>query len=304
MKKALAISLATAGLLLAQGGAATYAQTPIVQGQTAKVTASALNVRTMPSVQGQILGKLPQHTTITVNGMINGWAKISYQGKTAYVNAQYIQPTTQAVQALTMQAFVTAPELNVRTQPSINGAIIGKLPKGAAVTIKQKYTNGWLQIAYNGKVAYINGAYVTTTKPSTTVPTKPTTSTSQLSAYELKVVELTNVERQKAGLNVLQIDTNLSKVARLKSEDMLKNNYFSHTSPTYGSPFDMMRANGITYRAAGENIAMGQRTPEEVVKAWMNSPGHRANILNNSFTHIGVGYVGEKNIWTQQFIGK
>ncbi|MOA18351.1 Cysteine-rich secretory protein family protein [compost metagenome] len=83
---------------------------------------------------------------------------------------------------------------------------------------------------------------------------------------------------------------------------MRTNNYFSHTSPTYGSPFDMMKSFGITYNAAGENIAMGQKTPEEVMKAWMNSPGHKANILNANFNYIGVGY--DNNYWVQEFIGK
>ncbi|HEY4552384.1 MAG TPA: CAP domain-containing protein, partial [Bacillaceae bacterium] len=106
------------------------------------------------------------------------------------------------------------------------------------------------------------------------------------------------------GLAPLKVDLELSKVAREKSRDMSVNKYFDHNSPTYGSPFDMMKKFGITYRSAGENIAYGQRTPEEVVKAWMNSSGHRANILNSSFTHIGVGYVAEGNYWTQQFIGK
>jgi uncharacterized YkwD family protein len=100
------------------------------------------------------------------------------------------------------------------------------------------------------------------------------------------------------------MDTALSNVARKKSEDMKAKNYFSHTSPTYGSPFDMMKQFGISYKAAGENIAMGQRTPQEVVTAWMNSPGHRANILNANFTHLGVGYVASGNYWTQMFIGK
>ena len=72
---------------------------------------------------------------------------------------------------------------------------------------------------------------------------------------------------------------------------MQTKNYFSHTSPTYGSPFDMMKAYGISYKSAGENIAMGQRSPEEVVQAWMNSQGHRENIMNPNFTHIGVGHV-------------
>jgi uncharacterized YkwD family protein len=125
-----------------------------------------------------------------------------------------------------------------------------------------------------------------------------------LSQYEQRVVELTNVERAKNGLPALKADTALSKVAKAKSQDMYNKNYFSHTSPTYGSPFDMMKQFGISYRTAGENIAMGQRTPEEVVKAWMDSPGHRANILNNTYTHIGVGYVEGKNVWTQMFISK
>ncbi|WP_174615940.1 CAP domain-containing protein [Virgibacillus ihumii] len=126
----------------------------------------------------------------------------------------------------------------------------------------------------------------------------------QLSQYEKKVVELTNQERTERGLEPLEISTELSKVAREKSRDMAENNYFSHNSPTYGSPFDMMKQFGITYKTAGENIARGQQTPQEVVNGWMNSEGHRANILNESFTHIGVGYVENGNYWTQQFIGK
>ena len=80
--------------------------------------------------------------------------------------------------------------------------------------------------------------------------------------------------------------------------------YFSHTSPTYGTPFQMMKNFGITYRTAGENIARGQISPKAVVDAWMNSSGHRANILNSSFTHIGVGYAENGRYWTQMFIGK
>lgn len=125
-----------------------------------------------------------------------------------------------------------------------------------------------------------------------------------LNAFEQQVVDLTNQERAKQGLAPLKVDIELSKVAREKSKDMAINNYFSHTSPTYGSPFDMMKKFGISYTAAGENIAKGQRSPQEVVNAWMNSSGHRANILNPNFTHIGVGFVDQGYIWTQQFIKK
>ena len=121
-------------------------------------------------------------------------------------------------------------------------------------------------------------------------------------SYEREVVRLVNKERTQRGLKELTYDWQLSRVARYKSQDMSDNNYFSHTSPTYGSPFEMMKSFGISYRSAGENIAKGQATPEAVVNAWMNSSGHRANILSTSFTKIGVGYVAKGKYWTQMFI--
>ncbi|MCA1027284.1 CAP domain-containing protein [Cytobacillus kochii] len=129
-------------------------------------------------------------------------------------------------------------------------------------------------------------------------------ASSEVSAYEQQVLDLTNKERANAGLPALKLDVELSKVAREKSRDMQAKGYFDHNSPTYGSPFDMMKQFGISYTSAGENIAQGQQTPEEVVQAWMNSQGHRENILNSSYTHLGVGYVENGNYWTQMFIGK
>lgn len=123
-------------------------------------------------------------------------------------------------------------------------------------------------------------------------------------AYEQEVVRLVNAERAKNGLSSLTHNWELSRVARYKSQDMKDNGYFSHQSPTYGSPFQMMKSFGISYRTAGENIAKGQATPQAVVNAWMNSAGHRANILNSSFTEIGVGYVASGRYWTQMFVGK
>ncbi|MFA5577443.1 MAG: CAP domain-containing protein [Tissierellaceae bacterium] len=132
----------------------------------------------------------------------------------------------------------------------------------------------------------------------------PSPSISGLSAIEAEVVRLVNVERQKEGLRPLEASLELSNVARKKSEDMGKNNYFNHNSPTYGSPFDMMKSFGIKYGTAGENIAKGQLSAQSVVRAWMNSSGHRANIMNSSFTKIGVGYYQTSNgtnYWTQMF---
>lgn len=134
--------------------------------------------------------------------------------------------------------------------------------------------------------------------------TENNNSSNSVSAFEKKVVELVNVQRKANGLQPLKLNTSLSNVARYKSEDMKNKNYFSHTSPTYGSPFDMLKQFNISYRTAGENIAKGQKTPEAVVNAWMNSEGHRKNILNKNFTEIGVGYVsGSSTYWTQLFIG-
>lgn len=127
---------------------------------------------------------------------------------------------------------------------------------------------------------------------------------STVTSYEQEVIRLVNEHRAQNGLTPLTYDWELSRVARYKSQDMKDNKYFSHTSPVYGSPFQMIRNFGISYRSAGENIAKGQSTPQAVVTAWMNSSGHRANILNASFTHIGVGYVASGNYWTQMFIGK
>jgi len=122
---------------------------------------------------------------------------------------------------------------------------------------------------------------------------------------ENEVIKLVNAERSKRGLQTLTANWEVSRVARYKSQDMAKKGYFSHTSPTYGSPFAMMESFGIKYSAAGENIAKGQRTPQEVMNAWMNSAGHRSNILSPSYTQIGVGVAKDsagRYYWTQMFI--
>ena len=126
---------------------------------------------------------------------------------------------------------------------------------------------------------------------------------STVSSYESEVIRLVNEARVKNGLKPLTANWELSRVARYKSQDMVDNRYFSHTSPTYGPPFQMIRAFGLSFRTAGENIAYGQRSPQAVVNAWINSSGHRANILNASYTQIGVGYVANGHYWTQMFIG-
>lgn len=140
---------------------------------------------------------------------------------------------------------------------------------------------------------------------TTAKPAENSGQTSNINSEATEVIRLVNIERSKNGLAPLKANGELSKVATVKAQDMIDKNYFDHTSPTYGSPFDMMKKFGINYTAAGENIAYGQKTPAEVMNAWMNSPGHRANILNSNFTEIGVGVAKDKNgtpYWVQMFI--
>lgn len=135
------------------------------------------------------------------------------------------------------------------------------------------------------------------------VPTKPSAPAStEKSAFASRVVDLVNKERAKAGLKALAVNDALTVMALDKAKDMSSNNYFDHNSPTYGSPFDMMKKYGISYSYAGENIAKGQRTPEEVMNSWMNSEGHRKNIMSPNFTMIGVGYYN--GYWVQEFISQ
>jgi uncharacterized YkwD family protein len=149
-------------------------------------------------------------------------------------------------------------------------------------------------IIWSGLVLNIPGSsYYSPSNP------KPTVSTTSVTSYATQVVSLVNKERANAGLSSLASDSALTSMALVKAKDMYNNNYFSHTSPTYGSPFAMMTAFGIKYSYAGENIAKGQRTPQEVMTAWMNSAGHRQNILSPNFAKIGVAYYNGE--WVQEF---
>jgi uncharacterized YkwD family protein len=141
--------------------------------------------------------------------------------------------------------------------------------------------------------------------PRPMIPAPPAPPSTGLPAEETKMVNLVNQERMKQGVKPLGVNMVLVSLARNKSRDMVAKNYFSHTSPTYGSPFDMMRNAGVSFKTAGENIA-GAATTESAHQSLMNSQGHRANILNSAFSQIGIGIAPGSmygNIFTQMFIG-
>lgn len=188
-----------------------------------------------------------------------------------------------------------------------------KLPGCGTAAVPSQSSGGANETASNGTATASNGKETVPSSSGSNSQSVPpagqndTTVAENQNAdsldFEEQVVALVNEQRAANGLNPLTLSTELSNVARTKSQDMHDHHYFAHESPTYGSPFDMLSSFGISYRAAGENIAMGYATPEAVMNAWMNSSGHRANILNASYTQIGVGYVADGNYWTQEFIG-
>ena len=136
--------------------------------------------------------------------------------------------------------------------------------------------------------------------------TSSSTETSNMNSDEKEEFDLINKQRTNNGLAALKNDSEVQRVARIKAQDMVDNNYFSHTSPTYGSPFDMLKSFKISYKTAGENIA-GNSSNSSAVTAWMNSSGHKANILNSNFNYTGIGVVSSPKygkMYVQLFIGK
>lgn len=220
--------------------------------------------------------------------------------------------------------IVTASALNVRTGPGTNFKSIGLVYKNEYVRVFAK-VGDWYVIQTEGDlIGAVSTKYVrkvTTNSNNTgtnnTSNSKPTPSTSsnqnnnsstnyQITSEEQELLNLINEQRKAYGLSALKMDVELQKVAKLKAQDLVKNNYFSHNSPTYGSPFDMMKSFGITYKAAGENIA-GNSTLKGAVTAWMNSQGHRDNILSNAYNYTGIGVVDSPiygKVMVQMFIGR
>ncbi len=146
-----------------------------------------------------------------------------------------------------------------------------------------------------------------TASPTATPTAAPTAATSSESAMEQEVLALVNEVRAENGLSALTWAEDIAEIARAHSADMINRSFFSHTNPDGESPFDRLKSNGISYNAAAENIAYGQRTAEAVMESWMNSSGHRANILNKNVKEIGIGAVKNSQgtvYWTQMFIAR
>lgn len=207
--------------------------------------------------------------------------------------------------------LVTATELNVRSGPGTNYRVVASVKKGEYIRVFAGIGSWYIvQVEgdYVGAVSkkYIKAIYPTTSDSGSNQNSQNNQASTTMSSDEKEVFNLINKQRTNNGLKALTMDIGAQKVARVKAQDMVDNNYFSHNSPTYGSPFDMLKSFKVSYKTAGENIA-GNSTNSGAVNAWMNSSGHKANILNSSFNYTGIGVVSSKKygkVFVQIFIGK
>ena len=211
--------------------------------------------------------------------------------------------------------LVTASLLNVRSGPGTKFPIVATVKKNEYIRVFAGIGDWYVVQLDSNYIGAVSKKYIKPIYPNTGTGTgsnnndsnnnnsNNTTNTTSLTSDEFNLI---NQQRSQNGLSPLKIDYEVQRVARIKAQDMVNNNYFSHTSPTYGSPFNMLNNFKVSYRTAGENIA-GNSSNSAAVTAWMNSSGHKANILNSSFNYTGIGVVnGSKygKIYVQMFIGK
>ena len=205
-------------------------------------------------------------------------------------------------------AMVTGDIVNVRLGPGLSYPVVCKVNQDEVLRVYAKI-NGWYIIQNKDNyVGMVCGDYV---KPYTASSSQPKVNTkntlsSKLTPEEQELLKLINEARKKVGVRLLKVDSKLIKTSRSKAEEMIKKNYFAHTSPTYGSPFSMMKQYGVIYRAAGENLA-GNVSVKGAFESLMKSEGHRKNILNKNFNYVGIGVVESKTygkILVQHFVGR
>lgn len=202
------------------------------------------------------------------------------------------------------QVQVTSSSLILRSGAGTTHSVVTRLSKDTVVDVIGKVGSWYVVKTSDDTVGCVNGSYVKPyTAPSTSTPTAPTTPTTPAApspttpatennsaAMQTEMLGYINAARASEGIAPLTLNKALSDGAYLKSKDMSENGYFSHTSPTYGSPFDMMKSLGISYGYAGENIAK-HTSVKGAHDAFMNSAGHRANIMNTNYKKVGLGFV-------------
>lgn len=214
------------------------------------------------------------------------------------------------------KVIVTANALNVRSGPGKTYRVVKVVYKGQVLKVIGEAWGWYVIYCPDHVIGYVSSVYAKpytaptptpTPRPTPTPTPTPTPAPAPGVTSEMqRMLNLINGERSKAGVAALKFDSQVNNVALAKAKDMVSKNYFSHTSPTYGSPFDMLRQFGVSFRTAGENLA-GNASVEAAHTALMNSSGHRANILNSKFNYIGIGIQPSSRygkIFVQMFIGR
>lgn len=280
------------------------------------VTAKKVNVRAGAGTKYRVIGSVTKNAKLTVNAKpSNGWYRIKFKGKNAYITTKYVVvKKPQVTKKVTVSKasgtfYITTNKVNVRTGAGTNYKSLGTVSKGTKIVVNGKASNGWYLFKYKEKAAYISGSYISSKKPVTVAVKIPSSkykvdSTHKMNSYEQQLLNLINEKRINHKLNPLKVDNRLNYLTRLKALDIGKYNYRSHTSKTYGTPFQMMKNYGVTYKVAGENLAGHFATAKEVVKAWENSPGHRKIMYDSRYTYFGAGYSKQENLWSAMFIKK
>lgn len=248
--------------------------------------------KTANTESSSIIRTLPQNTKVKLVGDIdNFYIAFLDNNEVGLISKDYTNinensiDTFEAYKKLDkFMAEVINNGTNLRGGPGTNYSIYSTLPLGVKVQVIGSINDWYLVITPNNTVGMIRQDLL---KKSENEENNNDTSSTLPNTAET-VLNLINEERKAQGITPLQIDDLLNSTAQAKATDMVKNNYFSHESPTYGSPFEMMQNAGITYRTAGENIA-GNPSVENAVKSWLASESHKQNLLSNAYNYIGIG---------------
>lgn len=256
---------------------------------------SRTNFRDKPSTSSSVISVLPKNTAVKMVGEISNFYivqlannQIGYVSKD-YVKASNTAPSGAATYENLGSKFVaiTGDSVNLRRGPATSFSKITKLKKGEKVKVIGKINDFYLAITENNTAGMISKSYVSFLNSGNATVSDTNSSTIQEKDEEY-VLKLINDYREKNGVSKLSMGSKLLKMARIKADDMVKNSYFSHSSPTYGSPFEMMKNYGLNYKVAGENIA-GNPSLEGAVNSWINSSTHRENLLSSSYNYAGIG---------------
>lgn len=274
-----------------------------------------VNFRTTASTSSGKIRTLSTGTSIKIVGTIDNFYIVQLAtNEIGVLSKNYVKTASSAPKGAKTYTSVgtknmsTTAQVNLRRGPGTNFAKITTLSKNTSLKAIGYIDDWYIVVTKNNLVGCIRKDLLTNTSTTGNTGTSNTSTNISFSMSENEkiIFDLLNKARTDAGLPKLSKDSSLFKVARLKAQDMVKKSYFSHTSPTYGSPFNMMKTYGISYKVAGENIA-GNPSLQDAVTAWLNSPTHKQNILSNSYNYIGIGV--EKSdtygyIISTMFIGK